>query len=270
MNRQPTVSGSFYPDNPIQLRQNLARLTPVVPADEKQAATAVIVPHAGFVYSGGVAGETYAAIKIPETVVILGPSHHGRGRPLALAVSDWDMVLGRVEIEKELAGIILETSTVITVDDAAHAPEHSIEVQVPFLQSLRDKKKLKILPLLVSRVSYAVCVQAAHDLAAAIRSFGKPVLLVASTDMSHYEPRNRAMVKDKQALDMIISLDPRGLYQVVMEEQISMCGVVPTTIVMLAAMELGVGRAELIRYTDSGEVSGDIDQVVGYAGMIMV
>lgn len=267
MNRQPAVSNSFYPGNPLKLRKNLAELIPVVPDDEKQEAAAVIVPHAGFVYSGGVAGETYARIKIPETVIILGPNHHGRGHPLALAVSDWDMVLGRVEIERQLADIILDTSTVIRADDSAHIHEHSIEVQVPFLQIFNNN--LKILPLLVSRISYGVCVQAGHDLAAAVRSFSKTVLLVASTDMSHYEPRHRAAVKDQLAMERITELDPAGLYKVVMDKQISMCGFIPTIITMLAAMELGAGRAELIKYTDSGELSGDTDQVVGYAGFVL-
>lgn len=267
MNRQPVVSGSFYPDSSVQLRKTLAGLVPAVADMEKREATAAIVPHAGFVYSGGVAGETYAQIKIPETVIILGPSHHGRGQPLALAVSDWDMVLGRVEIERQLADIIFSISTVITADDTAHIHEHSIEVQVPFLAYLQEN--LKIIPLVVSRLSYDLCVQAAHDLAAAIRSFDKPVLLVASTDMTHYEPRSMALIKDKMAMTQILNLDPFRLYQVVVEEQISMCGVMPTTIAMLTAIELGSEQAELIRYADSGEVSGDIDQVVGYAGIVI-
>lgn len=267
MIRQPAVSGSFYPGNSASLRQILAELIPVVTEDKKQEAVAVIVPHAGYIYSGGVAGETWAGVKIPETVIILGPGHQGQGQPLALGVSDWDMVLGRVEIERRLADIVLDISTIIMADDTAHIPEHSIEVQVPFLQVLQEN--LKILPLLVGRVSYDTCVQAGHDLASAIRKFDKPVLLAASTDMTHYEPRHRALVKDQLAIDRILDLDPAGLYQVVIKQQISMCGVMPVTIAMLAALELGSERAELVRYTDSGEVSADIDQVVGYAGIIM-
>lgn len=268
MIRHPAVSGSFYPSSSSQLRQILADMIPVVEENKKQEAIAVIAPHAGYIYSGKVAGETWAGVKIPETVVIMGPSHHGRGQPLALGVSDWDMVLGRVEVERRLVDIILDISTIITEDDTAHVPEHSIEVQVPFIQMLQEN--LKILPILVSRISYDICVQAGHDLAAAIRRFDQPVLLAASTDMTHYEARHNALIKDKQAIEKIMSLDPFGLYQVVVEQQISMCGVMPTVIIMLAAMELGAERAELVRYTDSGEVSGDIDQVVGYAGIIMV
>lgn len=265
MIRQPVVADQFYPGNPAVLRRTLDTLVPAV--QERKDALAVVAPHAGYVYSGAVAGETYARVRIPGTVVILGPNHHGRGKPLALGVSDWSMPLGLVPIERSLANTILRRSTVIVDDDTAHAPEHSLEVQVPFLQYFQDH--LKIVPIVVSHVSYPVCLEAARDLAGAIREFGEPVLIVASTDMTHYESRQSASGKDRLALERILAMDPQGLYETVVGNRISMCGIMPTTIALIAAMELGAREAELVRYTDSGEVSGDTNQVVGYAGLVI-
>ena len=267
MIRQPVVSDRFYPGDPDVLRQTLARLVPDIPAGEKAAARGVISPHAGYVYSGSVAGETFARVKIPETVIILGPNHTGMGQPLALSVSDWNMPLGLVPIERQLAISILKHSEVIVDDDTAHLQEHSLEVQVPFLQYLQPN--LAIVPIVVSHISYEDCQQAARDLVHAIEGFGRPVLLVASTDMTHYEPRASASARDQMALDRILALDPRGLYETVLGNRISMCGVMPTTITLLAALELGASQAELVRYTDSGAVNGDTSQVVGYAGLVI-
>ncbi len=267
MTRQPVVSNQFYPGDPAVLRQALSRYVPAVPPEKKESALAVIVPHAGYVYSGAVAGETFARVKVPETALILGPNHTGNGQPLALGISDWSMPLGPVPIERGLAVSILRNSEVIVDDDIAHLHEHSLEVQVPFLQFLQ--KNIKIVPIVVSHVSYDDCRRAAHDLAFAVREFGEPVLMVASTDMTHYESRQSASAKDHIALERIQALDPRGLYETVVGNRISMCGIMPTTIVLLTTLELGATQAELVRYTDSGEVSGDTNQVVGYAGLVI-
>ena len=267
-NRQPVVSDRFYPGDPDVLRGLLYKLIPAVEPERKvDNALAVISPHAGYVYSGGVAGETLARVRVPETVLILGPSHTGQGQPLALGIRDWDMPLGPVPIQRRLATLILKHSEVIVDDDLAHSGEHSLEVQVPFLQTLQPR--LSIVPLVVGHIPYDLCRQAAHDLATAIRAYEEPVLLVASTDMTHYESRASASAKDHQALEHILALDPAGLYQTVLTSRISMCGIMPTTITLLAALELGARRAHLVRYTDSGEVSGDTDQVVGYAGLVI-
>ena len=265
MTRPPVVADRFYPGDPTLLRQTLAGFIPSV--QKKKKALAVIVPHAGYVYSGAVAGETFAGVQVPETALILGPNHHGNGQPLALGISDWQMPMGGVSIKRDLAGSILRNSEVIVEDDVAHLQEHSLEVQVPFLQFLQ--KKLKIVPIVVSHVSYEVCTQTARDLATAIREFAQSVLMVASTDMTHYESRRNASIKDHLALERIQALDPKGLYETVLGNRISMCGIMPTTIALLTALELGATRAELVRYTDSGEASGDTDQVVGYAGLVI-
>jgi AmmeMemoRadiSam system protein B len=178
----------------------------------------------------------------------------------------WDMPMGQVPINKELAAHIAQSSLQITVDDVAHRFEHSLEVQVPFLQYLQ--KNLSIAPIVVSHVSYETCVAVGQGLAEAIGNFGKDVLIVASTDMTHYESRQSASAKDSLALDRIKALDPQGLYNTVVGNRISMCGIMPTTVALIAAQGLGAKNAELIRYTDSGETSGDTSQVVGYAGLL--
>jgi MEMO1 family protein len=265
MRRSPVVADQFYPGDPRILRATLAELIPQSSA-HKTDALAVIAPHAGYIYSGGVAGQTYAAVNIPEDVIILGPNHHGQGAPIALMhEGEWDMPLGRVRINDNLAALL--TDPVIERDDLAHRFEHSLEVQVPFLQALQ--KNLAIVPLVISHVSFSLCQAAGKAIAGAIKKYGKPVLLVASTDMTHYESRQSASRKDRLALDHITNLDPRGLYNTVIGQRISMCGIMPTTIVLIAALELGATGAQLIRYTDSGETSGDTDHVVGYAGLVI-
>jgi AmmeMemoRadiSam system protein B len=265
MERLPVVADRFYPGDPTVLRQTVAELIPSVA--EKVKARAVVAPHAGYVYSGAVAGETFARVEIPETVVILGPNHHGRGAPVAMGTQAWAMPMGSVPLAVDLAAHVLRGAEIIEADDEAHRFEHSLEVQVPFLQYLQPS--LSILPLVVSHIAFDQCRQVAGEIVRGIRALGREVLLVASTDMTHYESRQNASLKDHLALEHLLALDPRGLYDTVITNRISMCGIVPTTIVLLAAMELGASRAELVRYTDSGEASGDTRQVVGYAGVVI-
>jgi AmmeMemoRadiSam system protein B len=265
MNRRPAVADRFYDGNPVRLRQTLDGLIPAM--EKKVRAKAVISPHAGYVYSGGVAAETFAQVDIPETVIILGPTHHGIRVPLAVGTEDWEMPLGKVALAKDLSFAITDNSELFVADNPAHQQEHSLEVQVPFLQYFQDS--LRIVPVVVSHISFEQCRRAAAELVRAVRQYTEPVLLVASTDMSHYLSRRRASEQDHLALDHILHLDPAGLYRTVITQRITMCGIIPVTITLLAALELGAGQAELVRYTDSGEVSGDTDQVVGYAGLVV-
>ena len=268
MLRSPAVAGQFYPGNEASLVKTLNDLIPDIQPEEKKEALAVISPHAGYVYSGGVAGETIGSVKVPESVVILGPNHTGYGVPVALMDQGaWDMPMGEVPVNRDLAEEIARSSSQIQVDEVAHRFEHSLEVQVPFLQHMQ--KKLSIAPLVVSHVSYETCVSVGNGLAEAIKNYGKPVLIVASTDMTHYESRQSASSKDGMALECIKALDPEGLYNTVVGNRISMCGIMPTTVALIAAIALGAKKAELIRYTDSGEASGDTSKVVGYAGLVI-
>ena len=267
MKRMPAVADRFYPGEPFQLQAALNRLVPAVKQEQKQKAVALVLPHAGYMYSGATAGETVSRVRIPETVVILGPNHHGRGAPLAIGMDDWQMPLGGVPIARQLAETIRCYAAEIVADQDAHLLEHSLEVQIPFLQ--QEQPLLQIVPIVFSSLSYIRCQAVAHGLAMAIREYAQPVLIVASTDMSHYESRGEATKKDTQAIEQILALDPHGLYTTVVEQQITMCGVIPATIALLAALELGATTAGLVRYTDSGEASGDTRQVVGYAGLII-
>lgn len=267
MTRMPAVADRFYPGKPDKLKAAMDMLVPVVPDHDKIQALAVVMPHAGYIYSGAIAGATISRVLVPATVLIMGPNHHGHGVPLALGMEDWQMPFGTVAVDRELAGAVLRHAPKVTVDENAHLFEHSLEVQVPFLQQVQPE--LRIVPLVVSQIPYALCQTVGNALAAAIRSYGRPVLMVASTDMSHYESRARAGKKDQQAIDRILALDPEGLYNTVLGQRITMCGVIPTTVVLHAALALGATRAGLVRYTDSGEASGDTSQVVGYAGMII-
>ena len=266
MIREPAVAHQFYPGDPSSLQAALAALIPTIA--EKKKALAVIAPHAGYVYSGAVAGETFAAVRIPRDILVMGPNHHGYGAPAALMrKGSWQMPLGPVPLNGELADLLLAESESVEEDELAHRLEHSLEVQIPFLQYLRPD--ITLTPLVLSRLPYAACREIGLALARAIRRYDREVLMVASSDMSHYESRQSATAKDRLALEQVLALNPEGLYRTVGEKRISMCGVIPATVALIAALELGAGRAELVRYTDSGETSGDLGQVVGYAGCLI-
>lgn len=266
MRRSPVVANQFYPGDPAILFDTLEQLIPknIV----QQSAIAVISPHAGYTYSGGVAAATLARVAVPEDVVLLGPNHSGQGGAVALMQEGvWDMPLGEVVINKKMAEKMLSLSERIEADESAHCFEHSLEVQLPFLQVLQ--KDLRLVPLVISHISFSDCEDVGRVIAAAIRDNSKPTLMVASSDMTHYESRQMASIKDKLAIEKIMELDPEGLYHTVSSKNITMCGLIPVTIALVAAMELGAVRAELVCYADSGEISGDIASVVGYAGLII-
>jgi hypothetical protein len=265
MVRKPAVAGYFYPKKPDELRAMLKGM--IDPGAEKVRALAVVSPHAGFIYSGPVAGAVYSSVDLPGRIVLLGPSHRGSGTVFGI-VSDgaWQTPLGDVPIDAALAKSIRERSALVREDWGGHAAEHSLEVQLPFIQYL--KRDISIVPIAVSPAAdYDDLAALAEALADAVKQSESDVLLVSSTDMSHYVSRETAKKKDDLAIGRILALDARGLYDVVRDEDISMCGFQPTTAVILAAKKLGAGKGELIRYQTSGEASGDYRSVVGYAGL---
>ena len=266
MTRKPYVAGQFYPGRSRELRETLDLLT-VRDASGKETAIAVVSPHAGYVYSGPVAGAVFSSVEVPDTVVILGPGHRPIRPGFAIqGRGSWETPLGEVSIEADLAEAILDACPLCRDDAKSHEQEHSLEVQVPFLQHFRPG--VAIVPVCVSYVAaYADLEELGRALAAAIRGFGRPVLIVASTDMSHYVSRAEAEKKDGRAIDRILALDPEGLFRTVVSEEISMCGFQPVTAALVAARGLGAARAELIRYATSGDVTGDDSGVVGYAGL---
>lgn len=265
MLRKPAVAGYFYPREADDLRAMVRGF--VDPGAKKEKAAAVVVPHAGFVYSGEVAGAVYSSVEIPDKVVILGPSHRGiRSLFGIMSGGAWQTPLGRVPVDADLAGEIRGRSPLVREDEAGQAAEHSLEVQLPFLQVL--KGEFSLVPVCVSAAAgYGDLENLAEALAGAIAASGRETLLVASTDMSHYLSRETAQRLDFLAIDRMLGLDARGLFDVVQKKNISMCGYQPTTAVILAAKKLGARRAELVLYRTSGDASGDYDQVVGYAGL---
>jgi AmmeMemoRadiSam system protein B len=266
MARSPAVAGRFYPENPQALLEEVQRhLEQKTP---KVIAKGVIAPHAGFMYSGDVAGAVYSRIEIPDTVILLGPNHTGMGERIALVShGSWIMPFGDLEIDANLAKAILQELPIARENEDAHRLEHSLETQLPFLQYFR--KQFKFVPICLMCLSFDECQMLAHAIVRAIRPYDRPVLIVASSDMTHYESHTSASEKDHKAIDQILKMDPEGLFRTVEKEGITMCGVNPATVMLAACKELGATQAELARYMTSGEVSGDMDQVVGYAGVVV-
>lgn len=265
MIRRATVAGYFYPARREELESEVRSL---LGAKMDEAVLVAVCPHAGYVYSGMVAGAVYSRLRIPRYVVILCPNHTGMGKRTAIMSQGlWETPLGTIPVNQELAGRIKAGTDLVEEDAEAHLAEHSLEVQLPFLQVLRDD--LELVPICLSHLSYPACEEIGLAVARAVRDFKERVLIIASTDMTHYEPHEVASKKDKRAIDKIIGLDPEGLYNTVRNERISMCGYIPTTTALAAAMELGASKAELVLYRTSGDASGDYDQVVGYAGIIV-
>ncbi len=266
MLRQPAVAGQFYPGAPAELAAQVQEFMKV--DAEPGGALMVVSPHAGYMYSGRTAGQVVGRVEVPPRVVLVGPNHRGLGAQAALmSQGQWETPLGLVSLDAELATQLLERSRLLEEDTLAHQFEHSLEVQVPFLQARRPD--LKLTPLCLGSLSYAACQEIGLALARAVTDLDEPVLLVASTDMSHYEPAEAARQKDMKAIQHILALDPQGLYDTVRNLGITMCGVLPTTVCLVAAKHLGAKRAELVEYTNSGAATGDYRQVVGYAGLIV-
>jgi AmmeMemoRadiSam system protein B len=266
MVRKPAVAGRFYHSQPkVLLREVKSCFDEGV---ERQKAIGVVSPHAGYVYSGRVAGEVFSRVEIPQHVIVLGPNHRGVGAKAAVyARGAWDMPLGTVPIDEELIEKIMGSSSLVDDDPRAHDFEHSLEVQLPFIQALREDFLLT--PLALGSLSLAESLSLGDEIASVLQAFDEDVLLVASSDMTHYEPAESAKERDRVAIDEIINLNPEGLYDVVCSEGITMCGYIPVTIMLQAARVLGAEKAELVHYMTSGDVSGDYGSVVGYAGVIV-
>lgn len=278
MIRRAAVAGSFYPASRDRLRFQVEDL--LDQEAEKERVIGVVVPHAGYVYSGKVAGAVYSRIQFPETFVILGPNHTGLGAGAAIMTyGTWETPLGEVRIDAELARAILARSRALEEDHLGHLKEHSIEVQLPFLQAF--DLPFQFVPISVFSHEYPVCRDVGRAVAEAVKEANKPVVIVASTDMTHcgvhyhqLPPRGLtahefAQQQDRKALEAILALDPERLYETVRRERISMCGFHPTTAALIAAKELGAKQAKLIRYMTSGDVTKDYDTVVGYAGILI-
>jgi AmmeMemoRadiSam system protein B len=265
MEREPAVAGRFYPGEPDRLRAEVERHLAAARVAAPAAAIGVVAPHAGYVYSGAVAGATFAAVDVPPRAIVLCPNHTGMGAAASLwGDGGWRTPLGRVPVDGALAAA-LAGSRLVSLDRAAHRFEHALEVELPFLQVRRPD--VAIAPLCLGPLDVEECEELGHAVADAARGAG--ALVVASSDMSHYLPAEEAERKDRRALDALLALDARRLHDTVRRERITMCGVVPATVMLFAARELGATSARLVRYANSGDVSGDHDSVVGYAGVVV-
>ena len=279
--RTPAVAGRFYPGRAGELLREVREFTstgktPV--ATGHIAAIGCVAPHAGYIYSGGVAGAVYSRLKIPGRCVILCPNHTGKGRPLAImANTTWQTPLGELAADADMGARLLRRFPALQEDSAAHRAEHAIEVQLPFLQALRPE--LKIVPIAIGTSNFDVLRGLGEGLADVIadrheedrhpEDQKEKTLIIASSDMNHYESDAITRVKDHKAIARVLAMDARGLWEVVMNEDISMCGFGPTIVMLTAAKILGATSATLVKYATSGDVSGDYESVVGYAGIIV-
>jgi AmmeMemoRadiSam system protein B len=266
MIREPRVVNQFYPGRDRDLKEDLSGRIKEV--EKKETVLALVSPHAGYVYSGDVAGAVYSIAEIPKDVVVMGPNHHGLGAPFSVMDrGTWRMPSGDIQINQKLAQLMVGESRWLRADDQAHINEHSVEVQLPFIHYVQPA--LKFVPVVLSTADYQTCEEIGSAIARAIKSYGEPVVIVASTDMTHYESQESAQQKDQFAMERILAMDPSGLLDTVFRNNISMCGVIPTTVTLIAAKQLGATRARKIAYATSGDVSGDYSYVVGYAGFII-
>ena len=265
--RQPVVADRFYPGREETLREEVTGYLGAHRGPER--AVGAVMPHAGYIYSGSVAGQTAASIPIPRNVIILGPNHTGIGPAVSVFPSgSWRMPFGDVPVNNSMAEIQLERCELAVPDEMAHLREHSIEVQLPFLY-YGGNLDLCILPITLSMLGKEECRLLGKAVGDVISGQEKDILMIASSDMTHYESHESARAKDSEAIARILDLDPDGLLDIVHGRGISMCGVIPTAVMLYASLFLGATEAKLIRYSTSGEVSGDYDQVVGYAGIVV-
>ncbi len=266
MSRGPAVAGTFYPGDEETLRTDLDQLTGGRRPPPAPRSVALMVPHAGYVYSGPVAAATYTSTCLARRVIVLGPNHTGRGEPIALMHRGaWRTPLGEVALDDELAASVLSRCGAARIDEVAHRREHSLEVQIPFLQHLLGE--FRFLPICVGTMRLPLLLELGRAVAESVREAGRDVLLVLSSDMSHYLPSAVAKGEDEKALAPILALDPERLHRVVVEGGITMCGVAPAVAGLEAARRLGAKEARLVAYDHSGTRSGDHDSVVGYAGV---
>jgi len=266
MVREPAVAGKFYPANPQALRADVESY--LSPPHERVPAIGCIAPPAGYIYSGKVAGAVFSAIEIPSRCIVLCPNHTGRGHPLALmAEGTWRTPLGEVALDSELAKALLKTSPALTEDSEAHRFEHAIEVELPFLQHARPG--VQVVPIAVGTTRWLLLEQLGQAIASVVQAFEFPVLMVASSDMNHYEDDDTTRMKDHKAIRKILSLQPHALYETVINESISMCGFGPAVAMLIAAKQLGASEARLVQYATSAETSGDKEMCVGYAGIVV-
>jgi AmmeMemoRadiSam system protein B len=266
MIRHPVVAGSFYSGDAIQLRNDMKNY--IIQDCEKQNALGVLSPHAGYAYSGCVAGNLYSRVKIPGVAVILSPNHTGRGVPYSVYPAGvWRTPLGDVSVDEDVVNNLVHVCSFVEKDQDAHLYEHAAEVQIPFMQFFNPQ--IKIVVIVLSSGNMEELKEIGKSLSLVLQNVCPDALVVASSDMTHYEPQASANIKDKIAIDEILALNEDNLYGKVRDMHITMCGIYPAITMLVCSKERGAKKAELVRYETSGDTSGDYSQVVGYAGIIL-
>jgi MEMO1 family protein len=263
--RQPAVAGQFYPLHCEHLEKELKRCFEGLEIRERNVLGAVC-PHAGYVYSGKVAAHAYAAIPEADTYILFGPNHTGYGSPISVSRDTWKTPLGTIEVDVDLADGFL--GSIVDADELGHRYEHSIEVQLPFLQ-YRFERDFKILPICMGMQDEETAIEVGNLAADLVSKSGKRVVFIASSDFTHYQPADLAREVDNEIIEAILNLDVPEIYNRLYRRNASVCGYGPIAAMLTASKKLGGKKATLLNYTNSGDISGDLDAVVGYAAIIV-
>jgi len=267
MLRLPAVAGRFYPSDPKELATLVREYSQPDSNHQAIPVRAGLVPHAGYMYSGHVAGAVFSRIALPEKIIVLGVRHYPRGEPAAiLSNGAWRTPLGDARIDAALAEELSRACPLLREDSVAHSAEHSLEVQVPFLQVLAPG--FTFVPVALGTVRFEWLVNIGEAIARVAGNSKESILLLTTSDLNHYEDDATTRSKDRKAIDRLLALDAQGLYDTCRNEEISMCGLGPAVAMLTALNALGAQKSELVKYATSADVSGDRSQVVGYAGMI--
>lgn len=281
MTRRPVVAGQFYEGTRAGLLRELERCfagplgpgrLPAVSGQRSGNILGLVSPHAGYYYSGSAAAFAYEALAadgIPDVAVLLGPNHYGLGAAAAISPDDaWATPLGDLRADAEVAEAILRQSRLTQVDGMPHAREHSIEMQLPFLQYIGGDA-IRIVPISIAHLTNADALALVEDLGCAIAEAvsGKRAVIIASTDFTHYESRIAAQAKDALVMERILAIDPQGLIDIVYSQGITMCGAIGAAVMLETCKKREATSARGLTYYTSGDVSGDNDQVVGYGSL---
>lgn len=262
--RAPVVSGQFYPRSKNDLDREISRCFEGVPPGERQVLGAV-VPHAGYIYSGNTAAYVYSALPGADTFVLLGPNHTGYGSPVSVSCESWSTPLGEIGSDSEFIKAL--PKRIIDLDETAHKYEHSIEVQLPFLQ--HRFRNFNIVPICMGMQDEETALDVGMELVEAIRKVKKKVVIIASSDFTHYKPDKVARENDAYYISSILEFDITGFYRKLYERNASVCGYGPIAAMLTVTKNLGAKKATLLKYSTSGDTTGDLAAVVGYAGIVV-
>lgn len=269
MIRKPVVAGQFYPADPSVLKKLILSFD-VKKTIKPQKTIACILPHAGYIYSGKVAVSTLKAIEPADTYIILSPNHTGYGAGCSIVKhGGWSTPFEIVNIDTEVADQLLKHSKYLEEDEQAHAYEHSIEVELPLIQTILNPD-FSFVPITLATGGDLVYKDIAASIADCVKNNKKKIVIIASSDMTHYEPQKDAVKKDEEAIKAILELNEKLLLEKIERFGITMCGYIPAVITIMASKMLGARQAKLIEYQTSADTTGDFSSVVGYAGLVIV